>query len=192
MAVTPEQIAGESESSQQSALFCWSATEAMNAVKQDGFSYSYYLALLHAIPNGDQRGDGTSKGAAIAGNRLKREGLRSGVPDIFLPVPVAVCCQPGYCERAAPEDVAHKWRCKDCDRYSGLYIEMKRPSLKREDDPLNGCSDDQLKWIAALREQGYRVEVCYTWIEAREVILSYLGLPSQLPAPWSVPSEILK
>ena len=51
-------------------------------------------------------------------------------------------------------------------QYHGLYIELKvgknKPSIK------------QKEWIEALKEQGYKVEVCYGWIEAREVIESYL------------------
>lgn len=50
------------------------------------------LRWLHAIPNGGHRGGAT-------GARLKREGVKPGVPDLFLPVP-----RNGYC---------------------GLYIEMK-------------------------------------------------------------------
>lgn len=164
--VTPESIAAESESSQQSALFCWAAIEAATARNGDQDERRMSLIMLHAIPNGDQRGDGTKKGAQIAGNRLIREGLRSGVPDVCLPVPNFVGQQVSCC---------------------GCYIEMKRPDLKRADDPLHGCSDDQKKWITSLRAYGYRVEVCYTWIEAREVLLDYLGLPSQ-SKPWLVPT----
>lgn len=172
--VTPESIAAESESSQQSALFCWAAIEAVTARNGDQDERRMSLVMLHAIPNGDQRGDGTKKGAQIAGNRLVREGLRSGVPDVCLPVPRAHFEQ---CGLNVHEDEFI---------YCGLYIEMKRPYLKRAADPLHGCSDDQKKWITSLRLHGYRVEVCYTWIEAREVILDYLGLPSQTIA-WGQP-----
>lgn len=52
------------------------------------------------------------------------------------------------------------------DAYCGLYIELKvgknKPSIK------------QKEWIEALKEQGYKVEVCYGWIKAREVIETYL------------------
>ncbi len=51
------------------------------------------LEFLHAIPNGGYRNKRT---AAL----LKSEGVKSGVPDIFLPYPVGM--------------------------YHGLYIEMKR------------------------------------------------------------------
>ena len=48
----------------------------------------------------------------------------------------------------------------------GLFIEMKvlpnRPSKEQE------------KWIEALRNKGYRVAVCYSWLEAVEQIRQYL------------------
>lgn len=56
------------------------------------------LNLLHAIPNGGARGNDTQTNK-IRGAMLKAEGVKAGVPDIFLPVPLQ-----GYC---------------------GLYIEMK-------------------------------------------------------------------
>lgn len=56
------------------------------------------LKLIHAIPNGGARGnDGRTN--MIRGAMLKAEGVRKGVPDIFLPFP--------------------------CGSYHGLYIEMK-------------------------------------------------------------------
>lgn len=67
------------------------------------------LRWLHAIPNGGSRGD-TAKSRAIRGATMKAEGVRDGVPDVFLPVAVYP--------------------------YHGLYIEMKtttgtlRPSQK--------------------------------------------------------------
>ena len=51
--------------------------------------------------------------------------------------------------------------------YGGLYIEMKRRKGGR-------VSIEQKKAIIALREQGYRVEVCEGWEKAREVIKEYM------------------
>lgn len=55
------------------------------------------LALLHHIPNGGSRNKAEAE-------RLKKSGVKSGVPDLFLPVP-----RRGY---------------------HGAYIEMKRPKPK--------------------------------------------------------------
>ena len=98
------------------------------------------LALLFAIPNAAKRSPGL---AAM----MKAEGLKSGVPDLFLPVPTA--------------DDAGNWQ-------HGLFIEMKiRP---------NRVTENQAGWIMDLRNQGYRVGICWSAVEAIEVLKSYLGI----------------
>lgn len=57
--------------------------------------------LLFAIPNGGERN-------VIVASRLKAEGVRAGVPDLFLAVPRG--------------------------EYSGLFIEMKKPKGGRVSD----------------------------------------------------------
>lgn len=71
------------EDDEQAALFEWAE-----------WNVSRYpvLAFLHHIPNGGKR---DKREAA----RLKRQGVKSGVPDVFLPCPNS--------------------------KYAGLYIEMK-------------------------------------------------------------------
>lgn len=51
--------------------------------------------------------------------------------------------------------------------FHGLYIELKHGS--------NKPSENQTRWIAALRIQGYVAEVCYGWQQAVEVITEYLN-----------------
>jgi len=51
-------------------------------------------------------------------------------------------------------------------KWHGLYIEMKVGD--------NKPSDNQLDWIDKLRRQGYKVNVCYGWEQASEVIMAYL------------------
>src|SRR5437773_12087809 len=63
--LTPEQIAGDSETSQQQALFAWSALN---------ISMYPQLRWLHAIPNANS-------------HRMVAEGVRSGISDIYLPWP---------------------------------------------------------------------------------------------------------
>lgn len=123
--MTPEELAiSGSESAHQKSLFCWAA---MNIKRYP------QLRLMHAIPNGGAR-------SGITGARLKAEGTRAGVPDIFLPALI----------RNAP----------------GLYLELKRPG--------GTLSKAQEWWIRELRMEGYRVEVCYGWLEAVRVIEEYL------------------
>lgn len=84
----------EREAMEQEALFSWA--KHMQHVYPE-------LALLHHIPNGGYRN--TSEAV-----RLKRQGVKAGVPDICLPVPRGT--------------------------FHGLYIELKAkggtPSKKQE------------------------------------------------------------
>lgn len=55
-----------------------------------------------------------------------------------------------------------------CRGYHGLYIEMKRKKSY-------SVSSTQKRKIEALRDVGYRVEVCRGFDEARAVMYNYLG-----------------
>jgi hypothetical protein len=60
--------------------------------------------------------------------------------------------------------------------HHGLYIEMKTRRGR--------VSPDQRRWIAALRAQGYRAEVCRDWSEARQVIEQHLDGGERGPRPF--------
>ena len=107
------------------------------------------LDLLFAVPNGGSR----HKVEAI---NLVAQGLRKGVCDIFLAWPMNII-QNSY--------IATKW-------YGGLFIELKIE--KRRKEKTGGVSADQIKWIDKLLNAGYYVSVCYSWQEARDVIINYL------------------
>ena len=70
--IRPEDYAKESESSQQIALFIWSALPEVRA------KYPELKWLFH-IPNGGSRNN-------IEAARLKAQGVKAGVPDLMLPV----------------------------------------------------------------------------------------------------------
>ena len=82
---------------------------------------------------------------------MKAEGVKSGVPDVFLPVP-------------------RKYRNGRME-YCGLWVEMKVGK--------NRTSEDQKWWIASLREQNYKAEVCFGAKEAIDTISEYLNLEEQ-------------
>ena len=113
------------EAQEQTALFQWAKLMEKKWPE---------LQLLHAIPNGGSRNP-------IEARHLKEQGVKPGIPDVFLPV-----ARGGY---------------------HGLYIEMKRRKGGR-------VSVEQKKMILALRDQGFRAEVCEGWEKARDVITEYM------------------
>ena len=102
------------------------------------------LALLFAIPNGSYK-------SPAARRLFKATGLRSGVPDLMLPVMRPVRALAGA----------------DYDLYAGLWIELKRTKG-------GVVSAEQKQWIADLNEQGYLAVVCVGWKAAWAEILEYL------------------
>ncbi|OGI30670.1 MAG: hypothetical protein A2287_04735 [Candidatus Melainabacteria bacterium RIFOXYA12_FULL_32_12] len=99
--------------------------------------------LIFAIPNGSYK----SKTAA---GKFKDEGLRSGVPDLFIPVSKFV-----FKENTI--EVIH-----------GLFIEMKSKKGR--------LSDSQKEWIEKLSKEGYQAVCCHGADEAIKVINEYFEL----------------
>lgn len=100
------------------------------------------LGMLFHIPNGSHK----SKAAA---GIMKAMGLKAGVWDYLLPVPM--------------------WNpfSKAVFLASGLWIEMKAPG--------NGLSEKQKEWGELMRRQRYVTKVCYSWEEASREIIDYLN-----------------
>lgn len=104
------------------------------------------LKWLYAIPNGGKR----HISVAV---RMKKEGVKPGVPDLCLP-----CARGGY---------------------NALYIEMKR--LKPRATKTKGVvldrtqpTAEQNEWRAALEILGNLVLTCWTAEEAQNCIKAYL------------------
>jgi len=117
---------GHHEDDEQAALFDWAAHYPV-------------LEWLHAIPNGGNR---DPREAA----RLKRQGVKKGVSDIFLPLPR--------------------------DGYHGLYIEMKR----RRRDGYAALRPGQQQFLDDMQKQGYKTAVCYGADEAIETLKAYCDI----------------
>lgn len=99
------------------------------------------LRNLFAIPNGGARD-------AVTGARLKAEGVRAGVPDLFLAWHIERYHMVG-------KEIIH-----------GLFIELKTPR-GRLSQPQKECIED-------LEDAGYTVAVCRSTQEAIDVIEEYL------------------
>jgi hypothetical protein len=133
--ITPEQLAKSgSEHAHQTALFCWAALPETKVMYPE-------LKWMFAIPNGGFRDK-------ITAGKLKAEGVKPGVWDIFLPVPIY-------------GDYDHL-------KYVGLWIEMKAGR--------NDLTEEQAEFGTYIAAQGlYRMEICWSWQAARDMIIEYLG-----------------
>lgn len=136
MSITPDQLAGDSEHSQQVALFAQAALEIKNYPQ---------LCWMFAVPNGFFASPGQKA-------KMKAEGLKSGVPDVWLPIP-------SYGYNLAQE--------RYYIAYCGLVIEMKVGK--------NKTSEEQGEWLAYLSKAGYKCHICYGWKEAWQRIMEYLN-----------------
>jgi hypothetical protein len=164
--MTPDTLAkSNSEHGQQRALFAWANMAARFGFEAAWDDRSYTVtghaqqlsratdsvtpACLHrlfAVPNGGQRDK-------ITAGKLKAEGVKRGVPDIMLPLPMRMLL-PGAI------------------RFCGLFIEMKRP--KAAGQVAGSTSEDQDGWIGYLRSVGYAVSVCFDWRAAAKELQSYI------------------
>jgi hypothetical protein len=134
MALDPANYAkAGTEHAHQVALFMWASLPE----QQQRFPE---LKHMFAIPNGGERNK-------IVATRLKAEGVKSGVPDVFLPVP--------------RKGVA------------GLFIELKRP--KSDGKAKGRASGKQGDWSMALQSQNFGVFLAEGWEAARDVIILYLS-----------------
>ena len=90
---------------------------------------------IYAIPNGGLRNK-------IVARKLKKEGVKSGIPDVFVAVPR--------------------------NGYHGLYIEFKCGK--------NKLTKNQAVWFEKLSECAYKCEVCYSSIDAINILFDYLNI----------------
>ena len=120
------------------------------------------LKNIFAVPNGGLRNK-------RVGVKTKMEGLKAGVPDLFL-----ACAklpedfqdtfeQKTYTDKKG--NVSPYWKLSG-GVYFGLFIEMKFGS--------NTTSKQQKEWIRKLRDKHYKCVVCYSWQDARDIILEYI------------------
>lgn len=98
--------------------------------------------VVFAVPNAAKR-------SAYLAQRLKAEGLESGVPDVYI------------------EEARGGW--------FGLRIEMKRSDQARRAD--GGLSEAQERFIPRLQAKGYKVAVCYSSAQAIKTVETYMQSP---------------
>lgn len=100
------------------------------------------MGILHfAIPNAGKR-------TIWEGAKMKRSGLKSGVPDAFIPVPSPPC----MANHNKP--------------YHGLFLELKRKHG-------GVLSENQKDWLDKLNANGYLAVCVRGFEEAKSVVLDY-------------------
>lgn len=120
---------------------------------EDGSTLSDYL--FH-IPNGGAR-------RALEAARLQAQGVKAGVSDYFLPLPV----RSGVKRADGSIPVVS---------YAGLWVELKAEGGR--------VTKDQSRWLLRMHRAGYCAVLAFGWHEAARAAGNYLGLPSQ-----SVPAK---
>lgn len=130
---TRARVVGHREDDHQHWLFEWAHGQRLPG----GSRLNDYL---FAIPNGGKRD-------AAEAARLKAQGVKAGVSDLFLPV-----MRGGF---------------------GGLWIELKAPA--EHGKPAGRPTQAQLDWLARMSDCGYATALCYGWRAAADTITDYLG-----------------
>jgi len=104
-----------------------------------------YAVTFH-IPNGGSRN-------VIEAAKLKRMGVKAGVPDIFV------------------AKMGKFVKGNEVFYQGGLWIELKRKKGGKSEPKI---TKKQQEWITLLNVAGYTVAVCYGWEEASKVIEEYI------------------
>ena len=120
------------EDDHQKALMQWAKVTRLRGIILADF--------LIAIPNGGKR---KLKEAA----RMKAQGVKAGVSDLFLALPANGAC--------------------------GLWIELKAP--KTTTTKAGKPSQSQIDWLERMSQVGYAARLCYGWEAAKVTIQEYLA-----------------
>lgn len=128
------------EHAEQSALFTWMLA---NRAKHPALSSAFAIPNAGGFSGGFKHNVGRVK-------KLQAEGVKKGVPDIFVPWPSS----------------GSQWPNKG--GYGGMFIEMKSGKGK--------ATSEQIAYVAQLNDAGYFAIVCYSWQEAAREICGYLSI----------------
>lgn len=126
------------EHEHQAALMRWAQLVALSG--EDVLPGAILADYLIAIPNGGGR-------SKIEAARLKAEGVKAGVFDLYLPL-----ARGGF---------------------HGLWIELKRP--KSPGAPAGRMTSDQKSWGGKMELAGYRAVCSHGWQDAAEALQKYLN-----------------
>lgn len=147
--VTPEKLADNgSELGHQTAFFAWLANPSTTSIEHLKTPKYPSFDLCFAIPNGGERNK-------IVAAQLKSSGAKAGVWDIFLPVQ-------NYIWSVFPQYDS------PTESRNGLWIEFKvkpnRLTMEQKEFQEKLAAKAKFEWFVA-----------YTWVEAADKVLNYLG-----------------
>lgn len=123
------------EAAHQSAFMCWCQQSLKTIDPRLNFAFH--------VPNGGLRDK-------ITASRMKSQGVKPGVPDVFIPIPNYLTGK------------------------HGLWIEFKRPSHQSAID--GGMSKEQIIWRDYLISQNYDYFLSHGYLPAIDYTLNYLGI----------------
>jgi hypothetical protein len=143
----------------QSMFFTWvNFTREMQTSRRLKLIFRW----IHAIPNGYLK-------TPFARLRGGKEGVRSGVHDVFIPAPNAgfSLTRPGIFGTLLGGASNHT------SGYHGFYIEFKKPGEK--------MSDNQAAFAEFLKLVNYKWIVVTDWKTAAREVIAYLGIEKHAP-----------
>ena len=118
------------------------------------FRMQYPDRMIFAIPNGQWLPVQNIRRRMAYTAKRKREGLLSGVSDIFI---------------AVPRDIKDVYAMEGYSTISGLFLEMKDVGKTEKD-----LTDNQRWFIAEIKKQGYEAKCAFGFEHAKQIITDYM------------------
>jgi len=123
------------------------------------------IELAHAIPNGGDR-------HVLVGAKLKKEGARKGVPDVYIPVP-----RGGFCGLAIEFKSLGGTPVKTPNLNKKTDAEIveyfsKKQKLSKPGTP----TEEQINRIERMQREGWCAVMCWSAEAAKRVTIGYLGM----------------
>ncbi len=108
-----------------------------------------WLSYHPLLKNFFHKTNNEGKRTALQGHRLVKQGLRTGVSDLFIYYPVA--------------------------EYNGLWLEVKRNKNYTLSEKSTDTWKAQEKFIDCVKSVGFAAHFCYGWLDGKNHVENYLN-----------------